>query len=297
MSIPVELEIPGETTRLARASVPFLIGGSAIGLVALLGYGAFLIFAGGVPSLLASGYLAVAVIAGAGAFFSPCAFPLLPSYFAYVQLARVRARGDGHPPAFADGLAAAAGVATFNVLLGAVFALAGLGVAQSLVLLSPNPSTVTVALRYTVGSAWLGLGIVQLANVSFHGGLVDRALRFVQRESGTRNPSVRLFLYGFAYTIVGIGCTAPFLATVIVLALASGGFLPALAAFLVFALTMSALMIAVSWLSSGTGRRLLRDLSERTPAIKRGGGVALAAFGVLLLVLTTWPSLLQPLFP
>ncbi len=106
-----------------------------------------------------------------------------------------------------------------------------------------------------------------------------------------------LFLYGFGYTLVGIGCTAPFLATVIVLALASGGFVLALAGFLVFSLTMAVLMVIVSLVASSSRRRFLKKLSARTPAIKRAGGVILSAFGALLVVLTAWPTLLRPLFP
>lgn len=46
---------------------------------------------------------------------------------------------------------------SFNAILGIVFGVASLGVAQSLVLLSSNPSAVTVGLRSVVGMALLAL--------------------------------------------------------------------------------------------------------------------------------------------
>lgn len=177
------------------------------------------------------------------------------------------------------------------------FSAAGLGVAQSLVLLSPKPSALTVGAQFAVGAALLFLGIVRVADLSVHGGLLDRFVGFLQPHARARGPIAAPFLHGFAYTLVGIGCTAPFLATVIVLALASGGFVSALAGFLVFSLTMAVLMMIVSLVASSSRRRFLKKLSARTPTIKRAGGVILSAFGPLLLVLTAWPTLLRPLFP
>jgi len=292
--ITVEVTGPSGTRRQAAAGV--LLGLASLAVVALAGYGAFLIFVMGGAALAGGGFLLLAAIAGAGAFFSPCSFPLLPSFFAYAQVARPSG-AHGRSRALVDGLAAGAGVVSFNVLLGGALGMAGVGIAQSLLLFAPNPSGVTVALRSVVGIALVALGVIQVANVSLHGQLLDRILSRLRPRERPREARLGLFLYGFAYTLVGIGCTAPFLAAVIVLSLAAGGFLPALAGFLVFALTMAVLMVAVSVLASGSGRRFLRGLSAHTPTIKRAGGAALVLFGSLLLVLTAWPSLLEPLFP
>ncbi|MGQ0797434.1 MAG: cytochrome c biogenesis CcdA family protein [Methanobacteriota archaeon] len=298
MSHPVPLEMSVASRRGVDPRAVLLLGIGALALLALAGYGVFVFFVTGGASLAPAGFLLVAVVAGAGAFFSPCSFPLLPSYFAYAQaVGRRAARTSGATGAIARGLAASGGVVTFNVLLGLVFAVAGLGVAQSLPLLSPSPSAVTVALRAVVGGALVALGGVQLANLSVHGGFLDRFVRAIQPRDRAREPLIELFLYGFAYTVVGIGCTAPFLATVIVLALASGGFLAAFAGFLVFALTMSTFMLLASVVAVGPHRGILKGLSARTPAIKRAGGAALAAFGAIVLVTTVWPGLLAPLFP
>ncbi len=289
--MPRELP-PARGTRSA-----FLQGLGILALLGFVGYSAFVVFATTGPALAGGVYLVVAAIAGAGSFFSPCSFPILPSYFAYAQIVRSDGRRPGRLPALLSGSAAAAGVLTFNILLGLAFGVAGLGIAQSFRLFAPNPSSITVGLRIGVGIAWVLLGIMQIANVSIHGGVFDRIARVLQPSARAREPVLQLYLYGFAYTLVGIGCTAPFLASVIVISLASGGLVPALAGFLAFALTMSALMILVSIVAAGPSRTRLKRLSAKTPSIKRAGGAALVAFGVLLSVLSLWPALLGPLFP
>lgn len=275
-----------------------LVGLGLLGLLAFVGYWAFVAFATLGPTFAARGYLIIAMVAGAGAFFSPCAFPFLPSYFTYSRdvqggFGRVHRR----LASLANGAVAAAGVLTFNAILGLVFGMAGLGVARSLVLLSPTPSTVAVTLRVIVGVAFAGLGTVQVSNLSFHGALPGRIARYVQPGDRRRGPFLGQFLYGFAYTLVGIGCTAPFLATVIVLSLASGGLLQGMAGFLVFSLTMAGLMVTVSAVASSSRRRLLRNLGESTPKIKRAGGAVIAGFGALLILLSLLPGILRPLFP
>ncbi len=298
VSSPVALETPGQS-RVGRGIwSSLLVGLAALALLGFVGYGIFLLFATRGESFAGGGYLIVAMVAGAGAFFSPCSFPLLPSYFAYAQVFR---RAD--TPAsrslhtLAAGSAAAAGVVSFNVLLGLALGLVGLGFAQTLVLLSPQPSSITLAARTVVGSSLIVLGILQVGNLSIHTRFVNRVVRAIQSRTERRGSLVGLFLYGFGYTLIGIGCTAPFLATVIVLALAAGGLAPALAGFLAFSLTMAALMVLVSFVASSSRSRLLKGLTERTPAIKRAGGAVLVAFGGLLILLTAWPGLLRPLFP
>ncbi len=275
-----------------------LLGLGVMALLALAGYLAFVAYARAGPTLAGGGYLAVALVAGAGAFFSPCSFPLLPSYFAYAQATSDRGLPSrGRWGALTQGTFAAAGVLAFNAILGLMFGLAGVGVARSLVLLSPAPSQITVALRLLVGAALVGLGVVQGSHLSLHGGRLGRVVRLLQAKSSGEGPFVRPFLYGFAYTLVGIGCTAPFLATVVVLSLAAGGLVPALASFLAFSSTMAVLMVLVSVIATSSRRHLLKGVSENTPRIKMAGGLVLVAFGALLVVLTALPGLLRPLFP
>lgn len=277
--------------------LPIVLGTTLLALLVLAGYGAFRLFVTGGTSLVQQGYLAFAIVAGIGAFFSPCSFPLLPSYLAYAQA--VRPEGRRYRPwlGLLNGTAAAAGIVSFNLVLGAIFALAGLGLASSFSLIAPSPSPTTVLLRIGVAGFLIAFGALQIADVSLHGHWLNRALRRILPISRSREPLVDLYVYGFAYTVTGIGCTAPFLATVIVVGFAAGGPLAAFSAFLAFSLTMAALMLVVSVIGGTSRRGALASLAGRTPTIKRGAGAVLVAFGVLLVILSFWPSLLQPLFP
>ena len=118
MPEPLTVHMPQDARRTRGLTLRFLAGLGFLAVVAIGGYVIFLAFAAS-PSLSTYGFLLVAAVAGAAAFFSPCSFPLLPSYFAYAQVAH-RGRSHDRSRAVADGLAAGAGVISFNVLLGGV---------------------------------------------------------------------------------------------------------------------------------------------------------------------------------
>ncbi len=284
MASPVEVQaVPLARSHPVRT---FATASAGLGLIALLGYSIFLLFLRGGSTIGLWGAFAVAVIAGIASFFSPCSFPLLPGYLGYYMMT---AREHPRRSALAHGFSAAAGVATFGLILGAVLGLVGVGLAASFSLVGPIPSPTTQGLRFTVGAVWLALGAVQLGNVSFHGAL-ERFLRI-----GVR-PAESMFAYGFGYTVAGIGCTAPFLASVAVLGLAAGGLLEAIGAVAVFVLTMVGLMVGVSLMAARSVGRL-KAWAAATPRIKEAGGVLLAIVGGAMILLTAWPQLLRPLFP
>jgi cytochrome c-type biogenesis protein len=290
--ISVEFSDPRPDSR--AVVLRFARGLAGLVILALVGYGLFRAFAEG--ALGAPGYALVAIVAGVGAFFSPCTFPLLPSYLAYVEALDFAAAAGSRWRILRGRVAAAAGVTAFNGLLGVAFALMGLGLATSFALVAPSPSPTTVALRAVVGGSLVVLGVIQLANLSIHGPNLDRIVRrFQSRRS--RDADAALFLYGFGYTVAGVGCTAPFLGTVVVVSLASGGPLAALAGFLLFAATMAALMVVSSAFALGSRRKAWREWSRRTPWIKRAAGGMLAAFGAFAIASSLAPSVLQPLFP
>jgi cytochrome c-type biogenesis protein len=276
---------------------PFVLGSALLALLVIAGYGAFRLFVAGGASLIQEGYVFFAIVAGVGAFFSPCSFPLLPSYLAYAPTIRMPERRLVPWLGLLEGSAAAAGIVSFNLVLGGILALAGLGLASSFSLIAPSPAPTTVLLRIGVAGFLIAFGALQIADVSLHGPWLDRVLRWIAPVARLRRPLVDLYVYGFAYTVTGIGCTAPFLATVVVVALASGGPLAAFAAFLAFSMTMAALMLLISVIGGTARRGALASLTRRTPTIKRGAGAVLVAFGMLLAVLSVWPSLLRPLFP
>ena len=132
-----------------------------IGLIA----GGYLVFRAFVTAgdLSTVNLYALAVVAGVASFFSPCAFPLLPSYLSFYSMAAPGAKTGrtGKGPWLSLGLPAAGGVVTFSLILGLVIALLGAGAAQGLAVSGPAPNSFVRVFRGLVGLALLGLGGVQ----------------------------------------------------------------------------------------------------------------------------------------
>ncbi|MFQ5942414.1 MAG: cytochrome c biogenesis CcdA family protein [Anaerolineales bacterium] len=267
--------------RVPRAWVQY--GGLLFVLVVVIsaGYLGFRTFAT-TPTLSSANLYLFAVVAGVASFFSPCAFPLLPSYFSFYQTAgrqSVEPR-SGTGEALRCGLAAAFGVVTFALILGAIITVLGTGVAQGLSISGPEPSQFVRGFRGVIGAILLTLGFGQLVGWNLKPRFVD-AFAFYTRpkQEGKRGPAVNLYLYGLGYNAAGMGCTGPILAGLIVVALASGGLTSALGAFFVFAVTMGALMLFVSLLVAASEETLITRMKAAAPTIKRASSYVLILVG------------------
>ena len=250
-------------------------------IVIIAGYLGFRVFAT-TPTLDAANLFLFAAVAGVASFFSPCAFPLLPSYFSFYQTAGKHTEGDrkGSGNALRFGLAAALGVITFALILGTIIAVLGTGVAQSLSISSPEASQFVRIFRGVVGSILVTLGVVQLLGWNLKPTFVDAFAFYTRpRRVGERGPATNLYLYGLGYNAAGMGCTAPILAGLIVVAIASGGVASAFGAFLVFALTMGTLMLIVSLLVAASEETLISRMKAATPKIKRTASYILIFVG------------------
>ncbi len=190
-------------------------------------------------------------------------------------------------------------MSTFNLILGLTIALMGAGVAAGLSISDPDPSRFVRLFRGAVGIALLVLGIVQLVGWSLKPALAD-ALAYATRPRRVGGPgsAASLYLYGLGYNAAGMGCTGPILAGLMVLALGSGGFTSALAAFGLFALTMGALMLIVSGLIAVSQHAMITRLKAAAPRIKAASSVLLVAVGSFNLITAIDQSLfLRLLFP
>jgi len=248
----------------------------------LIGYGGFRAFAA-TPDLNIFNLYALAVVAGIASFFSPCAFPLLPSYFSFYQTAQedIATSSSSASRALRLGIAAALGVITFDLVLGGGIAVLGSSVATSLSISGPEPSQFVRYFRGGVGAVLITLGIGQIIGWNLKPRFVDAfAYRTRPEREGKRSPALNLYLYGLGYNAAGMGCTGPILAGLIVFALSSGGSSLALTAFLVFSLTMGTLMLVVSGIISASHQTLITRLKAATPKIKGVASVLLIAVGV-----------------
>ena len=250
--------------------------------VIIAGYFVFRAFAA-TPGQTEFNLYILAIMAGVASFFSPCAFPLLPSYFSFYHQADSDENGTskGVRKTLRLGLAASFGVITFALVLGLMIALLGAGLAQGLSISGPEPSQFVRIFRGGVGVVLLILGVGQLLGWNLKPVFADAfAYRTRPERDGKQKPAANLFLYGLGYNAAGMGCTAPILAGLMIFALSSGGFITALGAFGVFSLTMGGLMLLVSGLVAASRQTLITRLKAVAPKITRTASVLLILVGV-----------------
>ncbi len=250
-------------------------------VVIAAGYAGFRAFAS--ADLAGFNLYLLAVAAGVASFFSPCAFPLLPSYLSFYYLAGQEdtAVSPGIGRGLKLGLSSALGVMSFVLVLGVVIAILGAGAGKNLSISGPEPSQFVRGFRGVVGLILLTLGIMQLTGRNLKPRFVDAfAYRTRPQREGQRSAAANLYLYGLGYNAAGMGCTGPILAGLMLSALASGGFGSALSAFVVFALTMGGLMLIVSGLVAASRQTLITRLKAATPRIKGAASVLLIGVGL-----------------
>ena len=262
--------------------------GLYLGLITLLvavialGYVGFRHFATAVmPQMGAFNLLALAVIAGIASFFSPCAFPLLPSYLSFYAISSDGGNQSSRSGrALGLGLAAAAGVVTFTLVLGAVIGLLGASAGKALSISGPEPSRLVLWFRVGVGVVLIALGVGQWLNLNLKPRLADVLAWRTRPNREGKGGAATLYFYGLGYTAAGMGCTGPILAGLAVFALTLGGFGTALMAFATFALTMGVLMLLVSGLVASSQETLIHKLKASSPRIKQVTGLLLVLIGL-----------------
>lgn len=284
-----------ETTNAAKARHSGASYALYLGLIGLLvaivvaGYLSFRQFATTVmPQMEAFNLLALAVAAGIASFFSPCAFPLLPSYLAFYAAARSDGPQSAQPAqALKLGLAAAAGVITFTLILGTAIGILGASAGKTLSISGPEPNAFVRWFRGGVGVILISLGVAQWLNLNLKPGLADALAWRTRPRHETERSIITFYLYGLGYNAAGMGCTGPILAGLTIFALSTGGFNAALTAFVVFAMTMGGLMLLISGLVATSQKTLILRLKASTPRIKQITSILLVSAGLFNILTTT----------
>jgi len=242
-------------------------------IITILGYFGFLAFAQNIAMLDTLPIVIVAVFAGLATFFSPCSFGLLPAYLSLYTKDKQKQKGT----ILKNGVSASLGLIAFNVILGIIIAFIGLGIGSAFSISAGGQLTrVTLTIRAIVGSILFILGILQFFHISIQGRLFKEvSQRLTFRKKGYSN----YFFYGFGYNLGNIGCTGPIMAGLIILALASG-FNAALFAFVIYSLTMAALMLTVSLL---VGSIKINFLQESSHKIMKISAVVLMLAGLFII--------------
>lgn len=281
--------------------------GWGISLIAVIGVG-YLIFrqfaTEVMPQLESFNLLFLAVVAGVASFFSPCAFPLLPSYLSFFSTQDQAAKQDKLATRLQSrtlqlGLIAAGGIITFNLILGVLIGWLGAELGTTLSMTSPNPHPIVIWLRSLVGVLLITFGLMQWFGYNLKPGVIDQFawLTRPKRES-SHSAGWSLYLYGLGYNAAGMGCTAPILAGLMLFALTSGGFEAVMTAFIIFSATMGGLMLLISALVAQSQDSLLRQLKDRTNLVKQISSILLVAVGVFsLFTVLNRPTFMAWFFP
>lgn len=195
--------------------------------------------------------------AGVAAFFSPCAYALVPGYVGYY----VAATGDGRPPpggVLLRGLAATMGAFTAFALVASVTVVVG----QSLTAVVP-------ALEAVVGAVLVVIGL----------GVYRGYERPVSVPLPRRRATVLGFgLFGAGYAVAATACVAPLFVALVVRSLSVS---PVEAAFVTggYATTFGALLLGVTT-AAAYGHRIAADVfAGRVDRIVRVSGLLVAAAG------------------
>jgi len=244
------------------------------------------------PNAASLGIIFVSIVAGIASFFNPCAFPILPGYLAqyYVSApeqeqkrlpAEASAQAGGRLGAILFyGLVAAIGVVIFNIILGAIVGGLGAGFANSLGLSGPEPN---IYIRWFRGIVGVFLILLGWSHATGRGINFARLGHWIPRYEQSKSPSRNFFYYGFFYPLIGISCGGPILAGLSLFAFASGGFLSAFTAFLIYSAVMAILMILVSFLVGLSREGLLKAVGNSVLTIKKISGVILLLVGAFLI--------------
>lgn len=231
--------------------------------------------------------VAVAVLAGAVSFASPCVVPLVPGYLAYLA----GLVGADAPPASVDEArtpragrwrvagAAALFVAGFTVVFGAIL----VGVVWLADALVRNE----LVLQRLGGVVMVAMGLAFVGLVPFL--QRERRLHWVPRAGLWGAP-----LLGAVFGLGWVPCVGPTLAGVVAVAAGTGGgSLRGVVLTLAYCAGLGLPFVAIA-LGASRAVRALGWLRRHTRAIQVGGGVLLVAVG-LLLVSGLWGGLLARL--
>jgi len=101
--------------------------------------------------------------------------------------------------------------------------------------------------------------------------------------SSTQKGLPGLFLYGIAYGLATLGCSAPIFFSTLFYALTSGGFLAGIVTFVVYAIGMGLPILLITILLAKTKTQLLNRVMNVMPWFEKISSVIIIAIGIYLI--------------
>lgn len=225
------------------------------------------------------GLIALSVVLGIAAFFSPCAFTMLPAYVSHYLAYREQKQKKTSPlwSAAKLGFVAALGLLIVNLVIGLVIAL--LGAATPFAKDPRDDITLILGIRAAIGFMIACLGVMAFTRKSLY-------LPFLQHLPERKKGKRSMFWYGVAYNAVAVGCTGPIMLGLLLYAFSTARFLAAFTAFVFFSLTMGILMIALTTLAGVLKTHVTEKLARATPLITQAAGIIMVIVGLSIAFLT-----------
>jgi cytochrome c biogenesis protein CcdA len=214
----------------------------------------------GTTGLMSFSGLSLVFSAGVLALFSPCGFPMLPGYLSYYL-----GKKKTIETAISSGLACTLGLIAVFSVIGVGVALAGSVITQYIPLL-----------EVIAGSIAIILGVSMLTNIKF-------PTLFKISRAPTQKGLPGLFLYGIAYGLATLGCSAPIFFSTLFYALTSGGFLAGIVTFVVYAIGMGLPILLITILLAKTKTQLLNRVMNVMPWFEKISSVIIIAIGIYLI--------------
>jgi len=224
----------------------------------------------------AYGLYIVAALAGAGMFFAPCAFPLLPGYltFTFKKKDIEGTVKDG----LMIGSVASAGIVVVFVVLGLLVASARAVISDKLYLLQPIVGAVLMIVGY---STLRKSTVLDRFRASVGAGF-RRLLPDIEALRKDREGSnLDIFLYGIGYASGASACMAPVLFGIVLIGLTTGGFMGGFLTFTIAALAMASMMILFSVFATTSGRQVFERYADSSASIEKVSAVIILVVGVV----------------
>ena len=250
-----------------------------------------------VPNFSSYGLIIVAIIAGVSMFFNPCSFSLLPAFLTFFATKKELKDENKLSKFLLYGLFASLGIITFSIILGSLIGLLGVGFGKSFALAGDAPNIYVRIFRGVIGGLLAFFGILHFRGAGFHIGFLEKLSQGIMSPKD-KSPLMGMYMYGFGYNALGIGCGGPIMADLFVFSLSLGGFSSVLLAFIIFSLTMVVLMLGISILVGLSKDTLINKLKSKSGTIKKFTGIILFLVGLFLLLSSIFTkTFVRILFP
>lgn len=217
------------------------------------------------------GLFAFAALAGIMVNFGPCSLAVLPAYMSFYLGLNTENQNVSVRKSVKLGAIASLGVFGFYLVLGLLFATAGI----FLVAYAPQ-------LKLAIAALILILGVMLLRGRSLEFGFISRFKDSVSKVSTGKSHTASLIGFGVVYGAGGLSCFLPIFLPFVFFPFVGGQFFLSIVSFLIFALFQALFLIGATILI-GYGKQIIfRKMIDKAETMKKIAGVILILTSVYM---------------